>query len=180
MKWYELLMALFGTQVNPAQARVWEDELRQMKTGNEEICETLRFIAGLDYTPRVDKERKTAKYNLRDLRLWVYIYRKNKREGDPVELPKNNDYRQILMSELRRLWINGRYVDAWTAIKNPELVPDVVKMRPPTFQDSEYILENAPEVFGYDLDVVYPHWLKAQEGGFIDLGAIAERFEARV
>ena len=79
MRWFELLKALFGTLLEKSDVPVWETELKAMNSGNEEICNALRYInESVGSPPRSDKTNKSSKYTLADLKLWIVMYRKHR------------------------------------------------------------------------------------------------------
>ena len=78
MKWNDLFAATFGVTLGESELPVWESALAARGAKNGEICDAIMEVAQMDPVPRADKERRVAKYDLRDLMLWVSIVRQRK------------------------------------------------------------------------------------------------------
>ena len=71
--WTEALEAMYGHQLNPAQAKVWEHYLREMNTSSAEIVPAIEMAASENIKPA------EWRVTVRDIRNWVRIYRKRQR-----------------------------------------------------------------------------------------------------
>jgi len=69
--WTELLKAYFSVRLTEAEETLWHTELTgSTKTDSEELCEVVRWATGRD------RSKYDGKPTLKDLRIWVYTYRK--------------------------------------------------------------------------------------------------------
>lgn len=102
MKWHEILTASFGVRWNPEgkdlsyheDMKLWVDELKETVYGwknassdqiNDELCKVLRYVSNMEPMLRADQSQKSAKYNCRDVRVWVYRYRGRSRPRKHVQ-----------------------------------------------------------------------------------------------
>lgn len=77
LKWFDLFEAFFGVKLTAIERETWESMLRKMGANGGEVCDVLREFSTRDSVPRADRSRATAKYDLRDLQLWIKIYRQS-------------------------------------------------------------------------------------------------------
>lgn len=130
-EWPTVLEAFFGVKLTAAQVQMWEAELMDdiSDLTKAEICRAIRAR-----TWREDAKR-FGKPTLRDLRIWIYQYRRDDKpalQGDTladykarINQAKDHDARWDIICEPRR---DG---------ENDELA-DYVKTRWPDFPLDEY------------------------------------------
>jgi hypothetical protein len=73
--WPEMLAAYFGEVLTKREMDLWWDELRDPERGirgvtNEEVCEAIREASFRD------RPKYAGKPDLKELRIWVFMYRK--------------------------------------------------------------------------------------------------------
>lgn len=130
LKWHELMDAFFGVKLSTkknalgvCEVEVWEEVLRKKGASGKELSDVLQFMATQSEPPRADKTKKTSAYDLRDLCLWIDIYRKNKavdRSANERALPSANTFTEGCCTLIDLLLSYGKKPDAaLVALGNP-------------------------------------------------------------
>jgi hypothetical protein len=131
LKWYELMNAFFGVKLSTKKnasgvcdVEVWQEVLRKKGANGKELSNVLQFMATQSEPPRADKTKKTSAYDLRDLCLWIDIYRKNKavdRSANERALPTANTFTEGCCTLIDSLLSYGEKAKAaLVALGNPE------------------------------------------------------------
>jgi len=135
--WKNILAADFGlgSKWIETESNSWAERLKESVYGwryasgdqiNEELCNALLYASTLDYTPRADKERKTAPYNVRDVRLWVHLYRKTHVSiKDSKESVSTPEVTERVKYHIARLFNDGLFGEAWQVSERPDGVVHV-------------------------------------------------------
>ncbi|RLC98425.1 MAG: hypothetical protein DRI46_11345 [Chloroflexi bacterium] len=161
MKWFDLFKALFGTKLDKAEVEIWESELKAHSVSNEGLCDIMRHIENKDYTPRADKNNATSKYTLADLRLWVFIYRKEVANQDPDFADAHSElgFRRMLLGKMKEAWEAGDPITALRITTHPEYIEGLEDARGPSPEDSAWLVCKAEEQFGYDQEEALRAWV---------------------
>lgn len=131
LKWYELMDAFFGVKLSTkknasgvCEVEVWQEVLRKKGANGKELSNVLQFMATQSEPPRADKTKKTSAYDLRDLCLWIDIYRKNKAyatHSNSISLPVANNFTEGCCTLIDSLLSYGEKAKAaLVALGNPE------------------------------------------------------------
>ena len=79
IKWDQVLEAMFGHQVGERQMPVWEHYLKAENTDSDELAMAIEMAAAESMKP------EEWRVTVRDLRKWLRVYRRRKKEGESGE-----------------------------------------------------------------------------------------------
>ena len=148
-QWHELMKMYFNVPLKTEEAVAWFTEMRLGVRGwkhdlltepadptkgkraseiNEELCDVLRYIAELDHVPRKSEGGRKdyhGKPTVKDVILWVWIYRKNQNQMEGVGVDKL--FVDTCTRHIRRLVQEGRGLEAAILSQDPCGVDDCVE-----------------------------------------------------
>ena len=150
MNWFDLIEALFGLKLTEKEVAVWEAELKARNASNDEICDTLRMVSEMENHPRADRERKTARYCLADLMLWINIHRAKKSAANAGTPESKAAKLTGLLAKIRFAWESGDLRKASDLMRMPHEVPGSGIKYAISYDDSRWLYQRAREQFGYN------------------------------
>ena len=179
--WATLLDDHFALSLTKEKARRWFIDLRESVKGwevgkdeddpitsdrgdeiNAELCTVIRHIKDLDYLPlkQEKKDGKRTKPLLKDIELWVFIYRKDM-EQDPEFSKEHSElgYRRKLLGKMEEAWKAGDLITAQRITTHPDYVEGLEDVRGPSPEDSQWLIAKAKEQFGYDEEDALRAWI---------------------
>ena len=76
-EWCKLMKAYFNLNLTEDEESLWYDELcSAANTDNAEICKAIKWMSWKD-----DRDKYSGKPTLKQLRMWVFMYRKSQKEA---------------------------------------------------------------------------------------------------
>lgn len=186
-QWNQKLKMYFNIGLSATEAIAWFCELRATVTGwksedglgdptkgekakriNQELCEVIRYVSELDTVPRKqDGGRKDykGKPNVKDLRLWVWIYRKESQGSAGTGYRINQRYVNCIKDTIQQLINDGRLIDAAiVATGNPQAYCDSHELgcqRGPNTDERNTIAEFCSKI-GFDTAAAYEEFYKGR------------------
>lgn len=148
-QWFDLMDMYFNTKLSAPQAIAWFVELRMTTKGwthdstlegedpckgaeaakiNDELCLCIRYIADLETIPRKSEGGRSGDYkgkpNVKDLGLWIWIYRKSTAKATGFGAHKM--FVERCQEAIKKLVDEGRRFDAAILAENPMGVLDCI------------------------------------------------------